>query len=230
MRGRGAVRKARLERPFDDLNALFARRGHETRSGLDRPHLQPHRGQDRGRIAGTSPDHERSLARFGHHLAQQPTQDRRRGKETAIADRHRTVDIGQRPGVAGQEVLAFDAAHRVENGAVGYALRPKLAFDHRFARGGKIGNRAMHGHDCYMPITHLMFKSLISGEGSRANRHSSKDQTTNAGLDPVRAPAPKRERSPGPMAEWLRRGLQILARRFDSGSGLQISSMINCWF
>jgi uncharacterized protein YdiU (UPF0061 family) len=25
---------------------------------------------------------------------------------------------------------------------------------------------------------------------------------------------------PGPMAEWLRRGLQILARRFDSGSGL----------
>ena len=25
----------------------------------------------------------------------------------------------------------------------------------------------------------------------------------------------------GPMAEWLRRGLQILARRFDSGSGLQ---------
>lgn len=25
------------------------------------------------------------------------------------------------------------------------------------------------------------------------------------------------------MAEWLRRGLQILARRFDSGSGLQIS-------
>ncbi len=24
------------------------------------------------------------------------------------------------------------------------------------------------------------------------------------------------------MAEWLRRGLQILARRFDSGSGLQI--------
>jgi hypothetical protein len=27
----------------------------------------------------------------------------------------------------------------------------------------------------------------------------------------------------GPMAEWLRRGLQILARRFDSGSGLHLS-------
>ena len=26
----------------------------------------------------------------------------------------------------------------------------------------------------------------------------------------------------GPMAEWLRRGLQILARRFDSGSGLHL--------
>src|SRR3954453_14716947 len=26
----------------------------------------------------------------------------------------------------------------------------------------------------------------------------------------------------GPMAEWLRRGLQILARRFDSGSGLHV--------
>ncbi|MDB5662141.1 MAG: hypothetical protein JWM38_576 [Sphingomonas bacterium] len=29
----------------------------------------------------------------------------------------------------------------------------------------------------------------------------------------------------GPMAEWLRRGLQILARRFDSGSGLHTSSL-----
>lgn len=28
----------------------------------------------------------------------------------------------------------------------------------------------------------------------------------------------------GPMAEWLRRGLQILARRFDSGSGLHCLS------
>jgi hypothetical protein len=28
----------------------------------------------------------------------------------------------------------------------------------------------------------------------------------------------------GPMAEWLRRGLQILARRFDSGSGLHFFS------
>ena len=28
----------------------------------------------------------------------------------------------------------------------------------------------------------------------------------------------------GPMAEWLRRGLQIPARRFDSGSGLQTKS------
>ena len=30
-------------------------------------------------------------------------------------------------------------------------------------------------------------------------------------------------RASGPMAEWLRRGLQILARRFDSGSGLHLS-------
>jgi copper(I)-binding protein len=28
------------------------------------------------------------------------------------------------------------------------------------------------------------------------------------------------------MAEWLRRGLQILARRFDSGSGLQLSRQV----
>jgi hypothetical protein len=35
---------------------------------------------------------------------------------------------------------------------------------------------------------------------------------------------PNRQRPPprGPMAEWLRRGLQILARRFDSGSGLHL--------
>ncbi len=30
------------------------------------------------------------------------------------------------------------------------------------------------------------------------------------------------------MAEWLRRGLQIPARRFDSGSGLQPPSEILC--
>ena len=30
----------------------------------------------------------------------------------------------------------------------------------------------------------------------------------------------------GPMAEWLRRGLQILARRFDSGSGLHAVSAV----
>ncbi len=30
----------------------------------------------------------------------------------------------------------------------------------------------------------------------------------------------RKSRGGGPMAEWLRRGLQILARRFDSGSGL----------
>src|SRR5205823_13857214 len=41
-----------------------------------------------------------------------------------------------------------------------------------------------------------------------------------SGLDRERMPAPKRIARPGPMAEWLRRGLQILARRFDSGSGL----------
>ena len=32
----------------------------------------------------------------------------------------------------------------------------------------------------------------------------------------------------GPMAEWLRRGLQILARRFDSGSGLHIPAHRHC--
>ena len=32
----------------------------------------------------------------------------------------------------------------------------------------------------------------------------------------------------GPMAEWLRRGLQILARRFDSGSGLQFPADGTC--
>ena len=35
---------------------------------------------------------------------------------------------------------------------------------------------------------------------------------------------PCREAGRGPMAEWLRRGLQILARRFDSGSGLHDGS------
>src|SRR5690348_9736345 len=43
-----------------------------------------------------------------------------------------------------------------------------------------------------------------------------------SGLDRTVTVAAKTPALPGPMAEWLRRGLQILARRFDSGSGLHI--------
>src|SRR6476646_5024703 len=48
----------------------------------------------------------------------------------------------------------------------------------------------------------------------------------DTGLDPAVNVAAKTRALPGPMAEWLRRGLQILARRFDSGSGLHLLSGI----
>jgi hypothetical protein len=95
----------------------------------------------------------------------------------------------------------------------------------------------VHRHDCYMPLIHLKFKHvvsdaaggvewpLISAAASAANRHSSKDEPRNAGLDHWLALLPKHAALPGPMAEWLRRGLQILARRFDSGSGLHFPSI-----
>src|SRR6185369_6672361 len=38
------------------------------------------------------------------------------------------------------------------------ALGSQLAVDHRQARGGKIGDRGLHRHGCYMPIIHLKFK------------------------------------------------------------------------
>ena len=65
------------------------------------------------------------------------------GKEAAVADRDRAVDIGERTraGWAGTP-RARTVAHRVEHGRIGHALRAQLAFDHRFARGGEIGNRA----------------------------------------------------------------------------------------
>jgi hypothetical protein len=41
----------------------------------------------------------------------------------------------------------------------------------------------------------------------------------------ARGPVPCFRAGTGPMAEWLRRGLQILARRFDSGSGLHFLAL-----
>jgi hypothetical protein len=48
------------------------------------------------------------------------------------------------------------------------------------------------------------------------------------GLTPNARPRQSATLSKGPMAEWLRRGLQILARRFDSGSGLHFRIMLVC--
>jgi hypothetical protein len=66
--------------------------------------------------------------------------------------------------------------------------------------------------------------SLYFGCGP-ANRHSSKDERLSSGLDREASGTAKTAALPGPMAEWLRRGLQILARRFDSGSGLHPLSL-----
>ena len=75
-----------------------------------------------------------------------------------------------------------------------------------------------------MTIIQLAFKLALPAVSLVANRRSSKARRDGRGLTAALA-SPKCAGSScrGPMAEWLRRGLQILARRFDSGSGLQLS-------
>jgi hypothetical protein len=80
-------------------------------------------------------------------------------------------------------------------------------------------------HSCYMPIIHLEFKPALSGGAVPANRHSSKERCDERGVDRRRTLAPKRLPLPGPMAEWLRRGPQILLlwRVFATVSDLRLS-------
>ena len=81
---------------------------------------------------------------------------------------------------------------------------------------------------CYMPIIHLEFKFAHIGSFAAAptaihRKTRRRIAEADCGLDRGATVAAKAGSSPGPMAEWLRRGLQILARRFDSGSGLHLT-------
>ena len=126
---------------------------------LDGDDLDAHRLEQRGGIASARAHDERTLAALGHHFGQELTEDRRRGKEAAAAYRHRPVGVCERPRVARQELLARHGRHRLEHGGIAHALRPQLAFDHRGARSGEIGNRGVNRHCCYMPLIHLEFKA-----------------------------------------------------------------------
>src|SRR5205085_7729104 len=144
----------------------------------------------------------------------------RSSEKTPFPNRDSAVDVRQRPGVARQKIFTRDFPHRLEHSWIGDALRPQLALDHRFTGSGEIGDWALNRHSCYMPIIHLEFKlALIDSRRARQPPFIERLHR-GRGVDRKRTLAPKRLLLPGPMAEWLRRGLQILARRFDSGSGL----------
>ena len=79
-----------------------------------------------------------------------------------------------------------------------------------------------------MPIIQLGYKTTIVTAPRLAKRHSlpfveNSRAARRSALSLDRAGKAHEMRCSGPMAEWLRRGLQILARRFDSGSGLHFN-------
>ena len=74
-------------------------------------------------------------------------------------------------------------------------------------------------------LIHLGCKAALSGPALRAKTGNGRLSKMGGELDDPGQGLTKLEKAgkgcpSGPMAEWLRRGLQILARRFDSGSGL----------
>ena len=81
-----------------------------------------------------------------------------------------------------------------------------------------------------MPIIHLEFKLAHIGSWRDAGQPPLIERLRrrlSVGLTGGATLAESGCSLPGPMAEWLRRGLQILARRFDSGSGLHTSEHAN---
>ncbi len=74
-----------------------------------------------------------------------------------------------------------------------------------------------------MTIIQLWFKALyppLVASPTAIHRIRASESFQGAGVDRGAWLAEMPHLLRGPMAEWLRRGLQILARRFDSGSGL----------
>jgi hypothetical protein len=94
------------------------------------------------------------------------------------------------------------------------AARPRRARPRRAAtarsgaRTAACRNRGEHRS----PSAHISASAKVSEAARWSRQAAAVDLAANR----------SQIRALGPMAEWLRRGLQILARRFDSGSGLHL--------
>ena len=150
--------RSRLERPFHHLESVLACRCRQHGRAFQRNDRKSDRLKHGGRVTGAGPDDERALSRQRQHLRQEGAEDGRRRQETAVAHRNAAVGIGERARLGGKEFLARDRGHRAQHRGVRHPLRTQLAFNHRATRGCEIGDRALHGHSCYMPITQLEFK------------------------------------------------------------------------
>src|SRR5688500_18188163 len=101
--------------------------------------------------------------------------------------------------MVGQETLALNRAHGVEHAPVGHALRAKLVLNHRPARGSEVGVGGLRTHCCYMPVTHLGIKPVLSraqgvAEGAALTEHICSRQP----------PLVEREARPGDARTWGR--------------------------
>ena len=161
---------------------------------------------------------------YGHHLGQQRSEHGGRRQETAVAhqrrrDRRKRAGASRAEGIAPVRPCAIAS---VTAGSVTPCGRSWLS---------TIAVRAAAKSGIGLCTSLLLYACNTVGlQGSRrpylyrSAAPTAIHRTTSGccnGVDRSVNGAAKTAALPGPMAEWLRRGLQILARRFDSGSGLQ---------
>ena len=129
------------ERAFNRVDVFGVGNRGERGIALEQGDVHPHGRQDGCRISAAAADHERTLARLRRDIGEQLAEHSRSAEKTAPTERNSSVGIGQRPSVRRDELLAGNAAHRIEQCAVGHALGAQLAVDHRRAGFRIVGNR-----------------------------------------------------------------------------------------
>ena len=214
-----SIRSSRVSRP----RRTGQRRGDQRRLVVaappDPPAVQRHRRQQRVGRRVEMPRHEprHRLGDAGPAAIFELQRDLAR--DLAISDRGAQPVISRR---LGEAAAAFDLRARRHSRTATRSGRSR-------ARRGRRARTSNRGRNGAAPRSPTPQPGQRGGSAkSRTGRTAARAKASGGmhGAQPSPGPVdsqakPAHLAGGGPMAEWLRRGLQILARRFDSGSGLQ---------
>ena len=124
------------------LRERLARSLGELRDSLDRDHLRRELGEHGGLVAGARADVEDALVAFESKERADRRDDERLRDRLPMPDRKGAVVVRVRTNALGNEELARDSSHRIEDALVGDPASTKLPFDHARPRLGDAAERA----------------------------------------------------------------------------------------